>query len=581
MLVHLTIENFAIIDRVELALGSGLVALTGETGAGKSIVVDALGGLLGNRLGPDVIRAGTSTARIEGIFDAPANPDVAALLAEYGAEIDDDQLILSREIARSGRSVARVNGRAVPLTALQRIGRLLMDLHGQGEHLTLLRVAEHVRMLDGFAGLSGTRERARALAEEVHRLRAERAAYDRDQRELARRLDLLRFQVDEIQSVGLVDGEDEQLRQERVLLANAERLATGIDLTRAALSEGDADTALDRLGAAAGQLADLVRIDPDLGEDQQAIELAIDQIDEVSRRLRRYRDQIEFNPERLEQVEERLNVIRNLLRKYGSTISDVLAFAAQASRELEGIEHREERIAEIADRERLALNELAAVALDLSQGRQAAARDLARAVEAELTELNMAGSRFEVRLTLTDDPDGVPLPGGRRVAFGPDGIDQVEFFIAPNLGEDVKPLVRVVSGGETARLMLALKNILARADLVPTLIFDEVDAGIGGHTAVVVGRKIANLARRWQIICVTHLSQIAAFADIHVAVRKRAQDGRTRTEVHVLAADERVDELAAMIGGETGPTSARLHARDALQASESWKREHALVGRGS
>jgi DNA repair protein RecN (Recombination protein N) len=582
VLSHLTIENFAIIDRIELALGPGLVALTGETGAGKSIVVDALGGLLGNRLTTDVIRAGAPLARIEGIFDRPPQPDFQVILAELGGETEDeDDLILSREIGRSGRNVARVNGRAVPLGTLQRIGRLLMDLHGQGDHLTLLRVAEHIRLLDGFAGHDSATACVRRLAQQIHALRNERASYDRDQREIARRLDLLRFQLGEISSAGLAENEDEQLRQERVLLANAERLASGIDQVRAALSEGDGDTAVDRLGEASSQLAELVRIDPTLADDQQAIELALDQVSDASSRLRRYREVLEFNPERLEQVEERLNQIRNLQRKYGSSIADVLAFATQAQQELDGLEHREERVAELDGREREAVAEFVAAATELSASRQSAARDLARAIETELAELNMPGATFEVRIDRELDPRGVELPDGRSVAFGPTGIDRVEFFIAPNAGEELKPLVRVVSGGETARLMLALKNILSRSDQVPTLIFDEVDAGLGGQTAVEVGRKIANLARERQIICVTHLSQIATFADEHVAVRKRAVDGRTRTEVLILSEDERVDELASMIGGAAGPTSARLHARDALRASFAWKAEHALVGRGT
>jgi len=573
MLTHLAIENFAIIERVELDLGEGLVALTGETGAGKSIVIDAVGGLLGNRLGPEVIRSGTNGARIEGVFEPPAQPDFPATLDDLGIPFEDDVLILCREVSRNGRSLARINGRAVPVSALQRIGRFLLDLHGQGDHLTLLRVSEHLRMLDGFGGLEARRAEIATLAAEIRRVREERAALSRDAREVARRLDLLRFQIEEISAAGLQVDEEESLRAERTILLNAERLATGVDRAREAISEGEGFAAIDRLGQAAASLADLARIDPNLADEQQTVEIMLDQLTDVSRRLRRYRDGLDFSPGRLEEIEERLNVIRNLERKYGGTVAEVLAFVDNARRELESLEHHEERADELADAERRLLTRFAHDAVALSAARQEAAERLAKAIETELRELNMAGARFPVRIEYQNDPNGVSLPDGRIVAFDGTGIDRVEFFVSANAGEEPKPLVKVVSGGETARLMLALKTILARADFVPTLIFDEIDTGIGGQTAVTVGRKIANLAADRQIVCVTHLSQIAAFADHHVAVRKQILDGRTRTEVCLLTPSERIEEIAAMIGGDEGDASAREHARAALRAADNWKRD--------
>lgn len=580
MLTHLAIDNFAIIDRVRVDLEPGLVVLTGETGAGKSIIVDAVGGVLGNRLGVDVIRAEANEARIEGVFATPPSDELAAILDELGIAKEDD-LVVTREINRSGRGVARVNGRIVPLSALQRIGRHLMDLHGQGEHLALLRVPEHLRFLDGYAGLNEPRDSVRALVEQIRAIRAEREALSRDQRQLARQMDLLRFQLEEIDGAGLQDGEDELLRQERSRLANAEKLASGIDAVRDALAEGEAGPALDRLGDAARVLADLARLDPSLAEHQQALELAIDQVAEVSQRVRRYREEIEFNPERLEEIEERLNLIRGLERKYGSTIADVLAFAEQARTELDALEHREEHVADLDAREQDLLSQLADEGQRLSAARQAAARDLERAVEAELAELNMGGARFRVAIDQVPDATGVSLPDGRTVSFDLSGIDRVEFFIATNAGEEHKPLVKVVSGGETARLMLALKNILSRADAVPTLIFDEIDTGIGGHTAVVVGRKIAALARDRQVICVTHLPQIASFADLHLSVRKQIENGRTVARVGALDRDGRVDELATMVGGESARVSARDHARSALEDAAEWKSELAFSRGGS
>ncbi|MGH2459784.1 MAG: DNA repair protein RecN, partial [Chloroflexota bacterium] len=519
-MTHLTIENFAIIDRLELELSGGLVALTGETGAGKSIVIDAVSGVLGSRLGPDVIRTGVEQARVEAIFDLPTADSFLAMLDELGLAPNDDSLIVSRDVSRSGRGVARVNGRAVPLNVLQRIGRALVDVHGQGDHLTLLRVAEHRRFLDGYGGLTAEPRLVAGLAAELREIRAERERLSRDRREIERQVDLLRFQTQEIDQARLQVGEDDTLRQERTLLDNAEKLAKAVDVARDALSEAETTSAVDRLGAVSGELAEISRIDPSMLDLQQTVDLLVDQVSDLSRRLRAYQEQIEFNPERLEEIEERLNVIRNLQRKYGSTIEEILAFADAAREQLDELVHREERASDLAVNEQDAVRRFVDAATALSTARQSIGRQLADEVERELAELNMAGARFRVDVTQEPGADGVPLPDGRVVAFDSSGIDRIEFYIAPNAGEDLKPLVRVVSGGETARLMLALKNILSRADTVPTLIFDEIDSGIGGRTAIVVGQKIARLARDRQVICVTHLSQIAAFADVHVAVSK-------------------------------------------------------------
>ncbi len=581
VLVHLTIENFAIIDRIDLDLGPGLVALTGETGAGKSIVIDAVGGVLGQRLGPDVIRAGADAARIEAIIAMPPITELRDLLEEFGIPVEDDTLILGREISRSGRSIGRVNGRAVPLGCLQRLGRLLVDIHGQGDHLTLLRVAEHQRFLDGYAGLDAVREEVARLAQELKAVRSERDELVRSQRDAERQADLLRYQIGEIEAARLHPGEDDELRQERTLLANAERLAAAVDQVREALTEAERDSAVDRLSTAATLLAEISRIDPSVAEEQNVLEALVDQVTELSRRLRRYRERIEVDPARLAEVEERLELIRSLQRKYGGTIEEVLAFADRARRELDQLVHHEERLLALAERESVLTAALAAAAVQLSQERAEAGARLAAEIESELAELNMAGARFRVVLDQQPDPNGIRLPDGRVVAFDATGIDRVEFFIATNPGEDFKPLVRVVSGGETARVMLALKNVLSRADPVPTLIFDEIDAGIGGRTAVIVGQKIARLARNRQILCVTHLPQIAAFADIHVGVSKVIVDGRTVTEARVLGGEERVDELAAMIGAQGDWSSARGHARELIEAANAFKMGWLAAQRGT
>ena len=581
MLTHLTVENFAIIDRLELELSGGLVALTGETGAGKSIVIDAVSGVLGSRLGPDVIRTGLDQARIEAIFDAPTSEGFLVVLDEFGVPFEDDCLIVSRDVSRSGRSVARVNGRAVPLSCLQRLGRLLVDVHGQGDHLTLLRVSEHRRLLDGYGRLESAQWEVADVAKEIRAIRAEREALTRDRREIERQVDLLRFQTEEIDGARLQPGEDDALRLERTLLANAEKLARAIEVARDALSEAEATSALDRLGTVSSELSELARIDPSMTDVQQMVDLLVDQAGDLSRRLRAYEEQIEFNPDRLEEIEERLAVVRSLQRKYGSTIEDILAFAEAAREQLDGLIHREERASDLAVREQEAVARFVGAAMALSASRQNVACQLATDVDRELSELNMAGARFQVDIAQEINPAGVPLPDGRVVSFDDSGIDRIEFYISPNAGEEFKPLVRVVSGGETARLMLALKNILSRADTVPTLIFDEIDSGIGGRTAIVVGQKIARLARDRQIICVTHLSQIAAFADEHVAVSKRVTDGRTRTEARILDLEGRIEELAIMVGAQGDRSSAREHARDALRHAEEWKRDEPHAKRGT
>ena len=581
MLTHLTIENFAIIDRADLEFGSGLVALTGETGAGKSIVIDAVGALLGNRLTADVIRSGADQSRVEGIFDQPQVEGLQELLDEFGAAWEDGSLIVAREVNRSGRSVARINGRAVPQSALQRLGRFLMDLHGQGDHLTLLRPAEHLRLLDGFAGLLSLRDDAKLSYQTVTRLRSEIERHEVDQREVIRRLDLLKYQINEIDSARLVIGEDSQLRLELSLLANAEKLAVGIDEARSALTENEGRAAVESLARAARELTELARIDPALESDRETVEEALELAGEVSRKLRRYRENIEFNAARLEEIEERLEQLRTLQRKYGNTVEDVLTFGERVQAELGEIEHGEEHLAALRDEDERATRTYSQQASDLSQKRRTAAPELAAALEAELGELNMLGTRFLVGLRYEQDPFGITLTDGQIVSFGPTGIDHCEFLIAANAGEELKPLVRVVSGGETARLMLALKTVLSAGDTVPTLIFDEIDAGIGGQTAVVVGRKIANLARQRQIICVTHLPQLAAFADHHFSVRKRIAAGRTHTDVRLLGREERIAEIAGMFGGDSGRKTAGALAQETLEASRSWKAATPVKERGS
>lgn len=585
MLVELTITNFAIIERLDLRFAPGFNVFTGETGAGKSIIIDAVSMLLGGRADSTVVRANTDMSTIEGIFylsdeeQAQIEPilELDALQSE-----DPGMLILAREIRRSGHNVCRVNGRAVRLNVLEAIGSQLIDIHGQSEHLSLLNERTHLDFLDRYAGLEAQRA---ALAEQVRALRQVRRELDdllKNERESSRRADLLRYQIDEISAARLeAEDEEEDLIQERNRLANAEKLTelAGEALLLLADGEEDQGTAIDLVGQSVRALASLARVDPGMEALSQQVEEIEYQLNDLLASLRDYQSEIEFNPTRLNQIEERLVLIHRLQHKYGDTITEILAFAERAAAELENIEHSGERVAELQDQEKTLLQQIGEAGMALSAQRRAAAAHLSASVEAELAELRMEGARFQVDVHWQEAAEGAIVkqalagagePAG-RYAFDEKGLDRVAFLLAANVGEDLKPMARVASGGETSRLMLALKTALARADRIPTLIFDEIDQGIGGRVGGVVGRKLWGLTAAHsdigrQVFCVTHLPQLAGYADSHLHVRKAVTEGRTYTVVDTLEGEARVLELAQMLGGESD--SAREIARELLQQRE-------------
>ena len=591
MLAELNISNFAIIDRLYLRLGPGFNALTGETGAGKSIIIDALGALLGSKIGPEFVRHGAQSARVEGQFElaslqAAPREALLAILGEGGLlDTDDDsdeQVIISREINASGRTVARVNGRMVNLPSLQAIGELLVDIHGQSEHVSLLRPATHIDLLDEYAGL---RDERREMADLVGKLRAtqrELRDLQRDARELARRADLLTFQVEEIEKADLRAGEDTELANERSRLSNSERLSSLCDSIYALLIEGaDEDggyarrggrnassgpSVRDAVGDASGMLAELARLDPSMEEHEPALAAIYDSVEEVGRTLRQYRETVEHDPARLLEIEERLSLIHELKRKYGPSIEEIIAFGGQAAEELDTITHSEERIAALQEEgERLA-QQIGALGARMSARREEAGEKLARAVEIAMKDLMMGSGRFQVEITHSQSADGVPLPGkDGRWAYSDKGVDKVEFLISPNPGEPLKPLAKIASGGETSRLMLALKSILSEADLTSTLVFDEVDVGVGGRSGGVVGEKLWALTSSHQVLCITHLPQIAAFADDHYKITKQVVDDRTRTRVDRLDPEDQEQEIAAMIGGTPVSPASLENAREMLR----------------
>jgi DNA repair protein RecN (Recombination protein N) len=574
MLVELNVKDFAIIGELELRFVSGFNVLTGETGAGKSIIIDAVSTLLGGRADSTMIRSGTDEAWVEGVFHLSevAKEAVLPLLQKDGLEGDDENtLVLAREIRRERRSICRVNGRAVTLGTLESIGQHLVDIHGQTEHLSLLRVREHIDFLDRYGDLWSQRREVAYLVRELRQVRQDLSALMRDERELARRADLLTYQIQEIASANLKVGEEKELSEERTRLANAEQLTELADDAYRALyvGEGGQSSAIDLLGQVAHSLTDLEKIDAGLKEQRQAAEEASYQLEDLARSLRAYRDSIEFNPARLRQVEERLDLIYNLKRKYGGSIAEILDFGEAARRELDGIVHSEEQVEELRARETELLKQIGALAAHLSAQRRTTGEMLGEAIEAELKDLGMEGARFGVGIEQKEAEDGAWV-GDKQMRFDVTGIDRVEFLISPNVGEPLKSLARIASGGETSRLMLALKTVLSAADHTPTLIFDEIDVGIGGRAGGVVGQKLWSLTAGTgpggaghQVLCVTHLPQLAGYGDIHFRVDKGVIGERTLTTVQQLTEEDRVEELASMLG-----TATRLTRRSAQELLE-------------
>lgn len=552
MLTELRIENFAIIQRLELNLKPGLITFTGETGAGKSIILDAIMAVVGGKADASMIRAGADRASVEATFrlSAANRAPITEILEREDLVDDPDYVQLSREMRREGRSTARINGRTASTGLVREIAAYLIDIHGQSEHLSLLNVRQHIHLLDRYAGTEQALAAYHKAYERLLGLRRELSHLRQTEQDAERRADLLSYQLQEIDGAQLKPGEEEELRQERERLANAENLATLSQQTLMLLDEGDPESPAisDLVGQMVQALSSLARIDSAQNGLAEQAETIAELLSDMTLELRAYLENIEFNPRRLEQAEERLDLIHKLQRKYGGSVESALAFAENARQELDTIAHATERIAELEAEESTVLAEVARTGLLLSEQRRAAAEQLQNAVEQELDDLSMAGARFAVDFQTTPDPRGVPLENGDVVGFDATGLDRVEFLIAPNPGEGLKPLVKIASGGETSRLMLALKNVLAQADDIPTLIFDEIDQGIGGRVGMVVGEKLWQLARQHEVLCVTHLPQLAAFGDQHFRVQKLVHDGRTTTHVEQLNDSTRLDELAQMLG---------------------------------
>lgn len=552
MLLTLSITNFAIIDRLEIEFGAGFNVLTGETGAGKSIVMDALGLILGDRANPELIRAGCDEAAVEALFDLAGRDDLQAGLAEAGFPAGAE-LVLRRVISRAGRSRAYVNGSLATLAQLQPLAEQLVAMCGQHEHQTLLGREAHLPFVDRFGGHAAVLEAYRsgyaawrATGERLLRLTAA-------ERERLQRLDLLRFQVREIAEAQLRPEEEEELAAERLLLQHAERLAAAASGGFEALYGADG-AVCERIGRVADELAGLAGIDPTLQPLAETLRQSLYTLEDVAAQLRSHLGRISFEPGRQAEVEERLALLGGLKRKYGLSLAAILDRQAALVAELDELEHAEETRslleAELGRQEVV----LRTVGASLGAARQQAGERLSAAMQQELADLAMPGARFVLQLT--------PLPEP-----GQAGLERGEFLLAPNRGETLLPLARIASGGELSRILLALKRIAPGSNQVPTLIFDEVDAGIGGVTATAVGAKLRAVSRSAQVLCVTHLPQVAAGADRHFLVAKQDRAGRTVTAVEVLAGEARVAEMARMLGGAQVTERTLAHARELIGAA--------------
>jgi len=575
MLVELSVENFALIDALKLQFGEGFCVLTGETGAGKSIIIDAIGAALGERAPSEAIRSGQPEARIDAVFHAPACERALRQLSDAGIDPEDDgAIILSRRLSRASRSRAWINGRAIALSLLRAVGDQLVDVHGQHEHQALIRERNHISFLDVFGGHEHAKRTAAYEDAYGHweSVRGELRALRQSEREKCQRLDLLRFQVSEIDAASLRPGEEEELRAERRRLGNAERLREMAQAARTALAaDGSTNaSALDCLGAAQQEFAKLSELDDALSGAQRNVDTAFVLAQDVAAELASYVETLEANPKRLEQIEGRLDELARLKRKYGDSAEEILGLRDAAAKQIEAIASSEQRIEELTTLLAECSAEVAAVGERLSEARRRVGRRLQRTMARQLRELGMQKAVFRVWLEprpITDEDAAVSLSDGSRCGIGPLGLDVVSFGFSANPGEEPKPLGKVASGGELSRLMLAFKSICSRAAEIPTLVFDEIDAGIGADTAVEIGRKLSEVAAKAQVLCVTHFPQIASMADLHLRVDKRVRGGRTVVSAQVLEGEERLAEIARMLGGQETGKSTQEHAAELLAAA--------------
>lgn len=564
MLQVLKVFNFALIEQAEIEFSGGFNVLTGETGAGKSIVVDALSVVLGGRSSLDMIRGGSEQYRVEAVFSLQNHPPVRALLSDQAIPMEDDgMLYISRTLSRQGKNTVLLNGTHAPLSLLRAVGDSLLDMHGQHENQALLRPESYVALLDGSdQALETLLGHYQHLYDLWRQTREKIAAVDKDDRQRAQRTDLLRWQLQEIEGAKLRAPEEEELGRQISLLTHAEKIGAAVGTAWSALSAGDRQGkgVIDLLQDCRRNLDNAARYDGALTAYSRQLAEALVLLEDVAPELHDYLDRIEADPARLAKSQERMDLIYRLKQKYGASVADVLRYAEETRSELATLERHDELLAELrrvlAQQER----DLAQAAAELSQRRIQAAAAMSRAIAAQLRDLGMPGVKFSVTVSSGDE-------------YGPAGTDQVRFEFSANPGEELRLLSKVASGGELSRVALAIKTVCAKNGGAQVMVFDEIDSGVGGQTARRVAEKIGQVAAQKQVLCITHLPQIAAMADCHIHIEKRVVAGRTQTFVQRLSAEERLTELARMIGGEPISSAGLANAADMIRLSTELKNQ--------
>lgn len=557
MLQELTIENFAIISKLRLSFHQGMTALTGETGAGKSIIIDAMGLLAGGRGSSDYIRQGAQKCTLEGLFQLPRQAEFLSFMEELGIETEEQSLIIQRDMSISGKNICRVNGRTVTLANLRKIGEFLVDIHGQNEHQELMQADKHLGLLDEFGNQSFKRDKKmyqkqydafRQLEQQVKKIQA-------NEKMFVQRIDMLQFQQEEIEAAELQIGEEEQLIEERDKLSNYQKIVGGLAESYEALN-AEGQSSIDGVGAALGQLQGIAHLDSEysdiLENVQNAYYLLQDSIGDISRQL----DNLELDENRLEEVNHRLELIRQLKRKYGESIEAILAYQKEISQELADSNFSDGQMDGLLKKLTNQEHQVRELAENLHDQRVEIAKKLQKSILTELKELYMANTDFEVRFSSTDNE------------LHRDGIDQVEFYITTNPGEPLKPLVKVASGGELSRVMLALKTIFSKKQGITSIVFDEVDTGVSGRVAQAIADKIYQVAQNSQVLCITHLPQVAAVANYQYYISKEVKKGRTETSVQQLSSKERVTEIARMLAGSEITDLTKKHAEELLNMAK-------------
>lgn len=569
MIEELYIRNVALIDELQLVFSAGLNIFTGETGAGKSVILNAVGLALGERRASGIVPSGKDHANVQIAINPPPDHPGWNFLRESGvANISDSQegLLISRQISANGRSRCYLNGQMVNLTLIQELGNLLVDIHGQHEHQSLFRSETHLNLLDAFGKLEGRRSQVSQTYDEIHTLRGRLNNISRKLHEAAREKELLEFQRDELENAELKQEEEESLINERNLLNNAETRFESASLAYDELYGGNPSNAsiLDNLKGISRTISKLSNMDGHLDELNSRLESALYELEDISYQIRDYRDAVEFNPTRLADVEGRLDLIHRLKRKYGNSIAEMLDYQVHVNQTLKELQVGSEHVEELENQIQASIKKGQHLAVELSEKRKEAAIRLESLIEMQLHTLGMDKARFQILVQPAKSPNGILTIKGKQYELKANGMDNVEFLIAPNVGSEPKSLAKIASGGEISRVMLALKTALARIDSIPSMIYDEIDVGIGGQTADIVGQKLEELARLRQVICITHLPQIARLADRHFRVEKHVNDNRTTISAKLLTSEERVEEIARMHGGE--PTETTLErARELLE----------------